>query len=111
MVLRFVGLDELPKSIQPVLRSVCTVTSPDANRVRVRWQLAYLAEDGSLTSSEGTRPADESVTIREIISKVDLNRDGVLAAASARKLDKGGYSLQDRAPARNPPPIWALTQP
>ena len=31
----------------------------------------------------------------DIISKVDLNRDGVLAAASSRKLDKGGYHLQD----------------
>ena len=28
---------------------------------------------------------------------MDVNRDGVLAAASARKLDKGGYSLQEHA--------------
>ena len=27
---------------------------------------------------------------------MDLNRDGVLAASSARKLDKAGYSLQER---------------
>ena len=35
--------------------------------------------------------------MKEIISKVDINKDGVLAAASARKLDKGGYVLQERA--------------
>ena len=69
---------------------------PEASGVRVKWRLAYIAEDGALTLSEGTRPAHEAVTVREIISKVDLNRDGVLAAASARKLDKGAYSLQDR---------------
>ena len=69
---------------------------PDASGVRVKWRLAYIAEDGALTLSEGTRPAHEAVSVREIISKIDLNRDGVLAAASARKLDKGAYSLQDR---------------
>ena len=37
----------------------------------------------------------EPVKVVDIISKVDLNRDGVLAAASSRKLDKGGYHLQD----------------
>ena len=31
------------------------------------------------------------------VCKVDVNRHGVLAAASARKLDKGGYSLQEPA--------------
>ena len=69
---------------------------PDASGVRVQWRLAFIAEDGALTLSEGTRPAHEAVSVREIISKIDLNRDGVLAAASARKLDKGAYSLQDR---------------
>ena len=34
---------------------------------------------------------------RSIISKVDINKDGVLAAASARKPDKGVYVLQERA--------------
>ena len=38
-----------------------------------------------MTSSEGSRPAIETVTVKEVITKVDLNRDGVLAAASARK--------------------------
>ena len=72
----------------PVRRSACTAISP--------MPAGCIAEDGALTLSEGTRPAHEAVTVREIISKVDLNRDGVLAAASARKLDKGAYSLQDR---------------
>ena len=35
--------------------------------------------------------------MKEIISKVNINKDGVLAAASARKLDKRGYVLQERA--------------
>ena len=43
-----------------------------------------------------TRPAHESISVKDVICKVDVNRDGVLAAASARKLDKGGYSLQEQ---------------
>ena len=57
---------------------------------------AYLDESGSLTTHEGTRPAHESISVKDVICKVDVNRDGVLAAASARKLDKGGYSLQEQ---------------
>ena len=49
-----------------------------------------------MTSSEGSRPSIETVSVKEVITKVDLNRDGVLAASSARKLDKAGYSLQER---------------
>ena len=64
--------------------------------VRIKWALAYLKEDGSMTSSEGSRPAIETVSVKEVITKVDLNRDGVLAASSARKLDKAGYLLQER---------------
>ena len=65
--------------------------------MRIKWVLAYLDETGSLTSHERTRPAHESISVKDVICKVDVNRDGVLAAASARKLDKGGYSLQEHA--------------
>ena len=68
---------------------------PDVSGLRVRWQLAYLDEEGQM-GLEGTRPALEPVSIKEVICKVDLSRDGILAAGSARKLDKGGYSLRDR---------------
>ena len=67
----------------------------EAGGVRIKWVLAYLDETGSLTSHEGTKPAHESISVKDVICKVDVNRDGVLAAASARKLDKGGYSLQE----------------
>ncbi|CAK9069122.1 Pro-Pol polyprotein, partial [Durusdinium trenchii] len=33
--------------------------------------------------------------MKEVICKVDLMKDGALAASSARKLDKGGYSLKE----------------
>ena len=69
---------------------------PKLSGVRIKWALAYLKEDGSMTSSEGSRPAIETVSVKEVITKVDLNRDGVLAASSARKLDKAGYLLQER---------------
>ena len=69
---------------------------PEVSGVRIKWVLAYLKEDGSMTSSEGSRPAIETVSVKEVITKVDLNRDGVLAASSARKLDKAGYLLQER---------------
>ena len=69
---------------------------PEVSGVRIKWVLAYLKEDGSMTASEGSRPALETVSVKEVITKVDLNKDGVLAASSARKLDKAGYSLQER---------------
>ena len=67
---------------------------PDASGLRVKWTLGYLNEAGEI-GLEGSRPALEPVAIREIICKVDLSKDGALAAASSRKLDKGGYSLKD----------------
>ena len=72
---------------------------PDATGLRAKWRLGFTDEEGRLTPGEGARPCVESVTVKEIISKVDINKDGVLAAASARKLDKGGYVLQERARA------------
>ena len=67
---------------------------PEIGGIRVKWRLAFLNEEGKV-SAEGTKPILEPVKVVDIISKVDLNRDGVLAAASSRKLDKGGYHLQD----------------
>ena len=74
------------------------VTQVDQARAQIGVH-RYLPEDetGSLTSHEGTRPAHESISVKDVVCKVDVNRDGVLAAASARKLDKGGYSLQEHA--------------
>ena len=60
---------------------------PDASGLRVKWRLGFMDEEGKLTSGNGARPCVESVTVKEIISKVDINKDGVLAAASARKLE------------------------
>ena len=74
---------------------------PDVSGLRVKWQLAYLDEEGQM-GLEGTRPALEPVSIKEVICKVDLSRDGILAAGSARKLDKGGYSLRDRVSRSGP---------
>ena len=68
---------------------------PEVGGLRVKWRLAYLNEEGELGLA-GARPAQEPVKIKEIICKVDISKDGVLAAASARKLDKGGYALEER---------------
>ena len=70
---------------------------PNASGLRVKWRLGFMDEEGRPTSGEDARPCVESVTVKEIISMVDINKAGVLAAASARKLDKGGYALQGRA--------------
>ena len=67
---------------------------PDATGLRVKWKLEYLDEEGR-GGQEGTRPLLEPVTMKEVICKVDLMKDGALAASSARKLDKGGYSLKE----------------
>ena len=67
---------------------------PDATGLRVKWKLEYLDEEGR-GGQEGARPLLEPVTMKEVICKVDLMKDGALAASSARKLDKGGYSLKE----------------
>ena len=61
---------------------------PEVGGLRVKWRLAFLNEEGKV-SVEGTRPVLEPVKVVDIISKVDLNRDGVLAAASSRKTKVG----------------------
>ena len=34
---------------------------PEVSGIRIKWALAYLTEDGSMTTSEGSRPAIEAV--------------------------------------------------
>ena len=71
---------------------------PEVSGVRIKWALAYLKEDGSMTSSEGSRPSIETVSVKEVITKVDLNRDGVLAASSAVSLIKPGIACRSGPP-------------
>ena len=68
---------------------------PDASGLRAKWRLGFVDEEGRVTRGEGAKPCveSESVTVKDIICKVDINKDGILAAASARKLDKSGYVL------------------
>lgn len=68
---------------------------PDVSGMRVKWTPEYLDEEGR-SGAEGVRPLLEPVSIKEVICKVDLMKDGALAASSARKLDKGGYSLKEQ---------------
>ena len=35
-----------------------------------------MGDEGRLTSGEGAKPCVESVTVKEISSKVDMNKDG-----------------------------------
>ena len=76
---------------------------PDATGLRVKWRPAFLDEAGQLSTTEGTRPAVETVSVKDMITKIDLGNNGLIAAASARKLEKGGYHLQERAVQRGPP--------
>ena len=69
--------------------------SPDTSGLRAKWRLEFLNEEGNV-GPDGTRLLLEPVSIKEIICKVDLMKDGVVAASSARKLDKGGYSLKEQ---------------
>ena len=46
----------------------------------------------------GTQPVIDQVKLKEVVTKADINRDGVLAASTSRKLDKAGYKLlEERA--------------
>ena len=48
-------------------------------------------------SADGTRPSLDQVRLKEVITKADISKDGVLAAATSRKLDKAGYRLHEDA--------------
>jgi hypothetical protein len=39
----------------------------------------------------------DQVRLKEVITKADISKDGVLAAATSRKLDKAGYRLHEDA--------------
>ena len=64
------------------------------SQLRVKWVLSLLNEEG-VPSPEGTRPDLDQVRLKEIITKADISRDGILAAATSRKLDKAGYRLHE----------------
>ena len=78
--------------------------APEIGGLRVKWCLLYLDQQGQESlAPEGGRPCIEEVKMSLLITKVELSRDGILQASSARKLDKGGYRLEERPPAqRNP---------
>ena len=63
--------------------------------LRVRWAPVYLTREGEESFSHSDRPSLDVVTIKRLITKLDINADGVLDAAGARRLDKGGYRLSE----------------
>ena len=63
--------------------------------LRVRWAPVYLTREGEESLSHSDRPFLDVVTIKRLITKLDINADGVLDAAGARRLDKGGYRLSE----------------
>ena len=63
--------------------------------LRVRWAPVYLTREGEESFSHSDRPSLDVVTIKRLITKLDINADGVLDAAGARRLDKGGYGLSE----------------
>ena len=71
--------------------------APEIGGLRVKWCLLYLDQQGQESlAPEGGRPCIEEVKMSLLITKVELSRDGILQASSARKLDKGGYRLEER---------------
>ena len=69
--------------------------APEIGGLRVKWCLLYLDQQGQESlAPEGGRPCIEEVKMSLLITKVELSRDGILQASSARKLDKGGYPAQ-----------------
>ena len=63
--------------------------------LRVRWAPVYLTREGEESFEHSDRPSLDVVTIKRLITKLDINADGVLDAAGARRLDKGGYRLSE----------------
>ena len=78
--------------------------APEIGGLRVKWCLLYLDQQGQESlAPEGGRPCIEEVKMSLLITKVELSRDGILQASSARKLDKEKYRLEERPPAQRDP--------
>ena len=72
---------------------------PIADRhLRVRWRPVYVGEDGVEVVDAGTRPAKETINIRDILGLTEFMVDGGLPHALAKQLDRSGWRLQDAAP-------------
>ena len=67
---------------------------PVVGSLRVKWVLAYLDEHGEV-SADGTKASMDQVRLKEIVTKAEISREGVLAASTSRKLDKAGYRLHE----------------
>eukprot|EP00435_Cladocopium_sp_Y103_P030926 s3758_g7.t1 len=65
---------------------------PVTGSLRVKWVLSFLNEEGAVDEN-GTRPVIERIKLKEVVTKADISRDGVLGASASRKLDKAGYRL------------------
>jgi len=64
-----------------------------ASSLRVSWKPVFLQEDKT-ESFAGTEPSVETVTFKQLITKLEVNADGILGHAGARRLDKAGYRFE-----------------
>ena len=67
------------------------------DQLRVKWLLSYLDEEGQ-PSLQGSRPEIEQIRLKDVVTKADISKDGILAAATSRRLDKSGYKLYEERP-------------
>ena len=64
-------------------------------RLRVLWKPAYLSPEGTEMLEPGADPSQESVTVQQLVSVVQLH-SGVLSHAAARRLDLAGWRLDEQ---------------
>ena len=64
------------------------------SRLRVRWLPSFIDADQGEIVGAGTTPAIQTVSVDALVSVIELH-DGVIGHASARRLDKAGWRIDD----------------
>ena len=73
---------------------------PEAGGLRVHWKPLFrkqsnVPEAPVKEDFDGTEPVKDTLTVKQLVTKADLNADGVLGAAAARRLDRSNYRLAE----------------
>ena len=61
---------------------------------QVRWLPLFYGQDGVETTEPGGKPSLEAITVKQVLTVVQLH-DGILGYAVARRLDKAGWKVSE----------------
>jgi hypothetical protein len=72
---------------------------PVVGGFRVSWRPVYWTSEREETFEQNADPCTETVTAKQLVTKLDLDKGGVIGAAAARRLDRSQYRLSEEGAA------------